>query len=277
LATHFPFRLADLRGNLVAAAHWFEVALGIFRGCSNFRSILLHTRRWQCNRLDDVMNITPSQKQLDIIISTILMLILLLSFSFRASPISFINPGFPILRADDLSFSDKFFLDGRPKPKRITNLYDFNEVTYELVFHLQDTSQVFPDSDGEMRTTGFSIFQFVTRFSNLMEAEKALQQLHKEYIENEGDFPLLITDIPLARFSSMADKYLLWCEQYSHEFVFNAEEVQSCYYWAVYGRYLSRVRLSMWPIVGGGRRYSLELFNELITLAEGKMLSATKR
>jgi hypothetical protein len=218
------------------------------------------------------MKLGSNQKRLDIIISGILLLFLLLASLYRFSPIDFMNPGFPILRGDDLKFSDRFLLPGYPKPKRSTDVYDFSKVTYEIVFRLEDTSQVFPDNEGEMETTGFSVFQFVSRFSNPNEAERALQQLYEEYVKSEGDLPIRITDIPIAGFSSKADKYLLWCEG-SRELTFSAEEVHSCYYWAVYDPYLSRTSVSMWPIRGWGRQFSLDLFIKIITAAETKIIS----
>jgi hypothetical protein len=228
--------------------------------------------------MDDVMKQSIQQKRLDMILSAILILFLLLAFLYRSSPIDFLNPGFPILKPGDLELAEKFQIpEGHPQPKRITNIHDGSEITYELVFHVEDTSQVFPDGDGGMTTTGFSVFLFVTRFPNSNEAEKALQELYIKYEEMEGDFPLRITNIPLESFTSKADDHLLWCNQYSRELMFNAEEVHACYYWAVYDRYLSRTRLSMWPIVGAGRQFSLELFSELINHAENEFLSKAGR
>ena len=224
--------------------------------------------------MDDVMRSrsTHPQRHLDITISIILTLLLILSILFRISPIDFMNFGFPILRQGDLKFTEKFILFDPPIPKRTTGVYNTNKIRYEIFFQVQDSSQVFPDSNGTMRPVGFTGHQYLSRFSNTMAAVMSLEQSYKEYVEDEGDFPVLRTDVPLKKFNSKADNYLLWCNQYSRDIDFNVEEVHSCYFWSVYDNNFSQIRISMWPIAGGGRQYSIDLFEEIIIRAENKLL-----
>lgn len=222
--------------------------------------------------MDDVVKLNFHQKRLDMITTAILLLLLFLSVLFRASPVDFMNPGFPILDKSDLRTSDMFILVDPPFPRRTTPINDGSKTRYEIFFQIEDSSQIFPDSDGNMRQVNFTGDQYLTRFSNAEDSTQALEQAYKKYVEDEGDFPVLRTDIPVTKFSSKADHSLLWCNQYSDEPGFDTKEVQSCYYWSVYGPFFSEIRISMWPIVGGGRQYSVELFQKVITDAENKIL-----
>src|SRR5688572_3820852 len=192
------------------------------------------------------------RKFLDIFVSVFLLLLLIFSFIFRSSPIDFMNPGFPILRGGDVRLSEKFLLLSQADPLRLTEVHDFGKVTYETTFQVENKSLVFPNGSPYHGT------QTLTRFSNVNDVEKALHQSYQEYSDYEGDFPIPITNIPLKDFVSKADYYLLWCGQYSKEPIFDAGKINTCYYWAVYGLYLSQFRL----FVSRGGDYPLDLFIE---------------
>jgi hypothetical protein len=187
---------------------------------------------------------------------------LILSFVFRVSPASIMNPGFPILRKSVLNFS----IVGMPYwfevPQRTTSVYDFSKVSYESLFLLSDNSQA---------DTSFSVKHDVTRFSNSAEAMATLQANYESY-SNETLYRL-ITSIPNLDFTSRANSYYLWCEQPKREesTSYVGESISTCYYWAVYGRYYSELRVNMWPIVGSGRHFSIEIFNDYLFRADRKL------
>ena len=212
------------------------------------------------------MRLSPDQQRLDIILSLILSLLLFLSFLYRSSPVDFMNPGFPILRGADLRISENFLPLDSLSPKRLTNVYDSSKVRYEIDFHLIPE---LPVGSGYSTTPAYHGFQTLTRHTNKNEANAALKSAYQEYLEYEGGFPIPISDVPLKNFVSQADTYLLWCAQYSHEPIFDAEKVETCYYWAVYDSYFSEFRL----FVEGEKLYPLDLFTEIITRAENKIRS----
>ena len=197
-------------------------------------------------------------KRLDIIITAFLTLFLLISLLYRFQPMIFLNPDFPILEEKDLMLPEKFL------SRNFSGSYNFNKHTYEAEFKIDDTSH------------SFYGFYNLTLFSNIIEAEMALQQDYQKYVDDEGISPYRITNIPLTGFSSKADYYLLWCTQYLNKVAFDAEQARTCYYWAVYDQYLSKTTLrSMGP--SWGRQYSLELFREVIKSTEDDILSKINR
>ena len=218
---------------------------------------------------------TPSSrlKRIDQIGISLLMLFLVLSLLFRASPISIMNPGFPILRQSNWGCLMSFSFGCKP-PERITNVYDYSKVSYVSLFHVEDYSQT---------DTSFTVVHTVTRFSNSTEAMNALKSSYEIYVNEHlpnPDYELshkFITNIPNLTFSSKADKYYLWCEQlspnkdfaYVPEYV--GEKVDTCYYWSTYGRFYSELRVSMWPIAGGGRHFAVEIFSDALHRADRKL------
>jgi len=204
-------------------------------------------------------------KRMDQIGISLLSILLVLSFVFRVSPVSIMNPGFPILRQSLWDCLTNLAYWCRPT-ERITDVYDFSKVSYESLFLVSDTSQ--PE-------TSFSIKHDVTRFSNSEEAMLALQTNYENY-RNDNLYFRLIIDIPGLNFTSGADQYYLWCEQLMREpsVSYAGESVTTCYYWSVYGRFYSELRLGMWPNIGGGRHFSIEMFGDVLNRADNKLVFA---
>jgi len=219
------------------------------------------------------------RKRTDIIGVSVLGALTVLSLAFRASPIAFMNPGFPILSYCDWLGVTCYFPTWHRFPRRTTSLYDFEKVAYYGEFYIDDNSQLFPDSHvpTQMHSARFLGYHTVTWYSNEGEAAKTLDADYEAYVVNNGSFPLLITDIPDLDFVSAADRYYLWCEQYSREATtttFSAEEAHTCFYWAAFGPYLSELRLYMSPPPGGGLHYSLEILAEVLQRADSKLSRA---
>lgn len=208
------------------------------------------------------MNTVLQSKRIDQIGISFLSVLLILSFVFRVFPVSIMNPGFPILT--------HLFA----RIERTTNLYDASKVSYSSIFSVSDNSQ---------SETSFSIKHGVTRFSSSTEAMAALQAGYNTYRSENLPNPeyelsvKFITDIPDLSFASKADKYYLWCEQrspnkdLSYVPAYAGEKVDTCYYWSVYGRFYSELRVSMWPISGSGRYFSVDIFNDALNRADRKL------
>jgi hypothetical protein len=210
----------------------------------------------------------------------LLAIFLFLSLAFRASSISFMNPGFPILSPSDWNPMPFIALHWNNFPQRITSKEKFNEVAYYSTFQLGDNSQMFPNpfEPTRIEPTSFSGHQMVIRYSTSNHALSAMQNNYEEYRATLKPHQILITEIPGLYFSSRADKYYIWCEQVTPErsVIFNAEKVDGCYYRAVYGRYYSELRFSMWPFRDFGRQFSVELFNDVLNRADNKLVNAPK-
>ncbi len=221
-----------------------------------------------------------SSKYLDVIGIGFLALFLYLSLAFRASPISFMNPGFPILSNNDWTPAPSVTLKWNKYPQRIVSEDKFSEVAYISRFNLNDFSQMFPNPYTPTLTepTAFYGFHTVIRYSEASHAISALQSNYKEHINGLEPYQYLITEIPGLDFSGKADKYYIWCEQISanDKTVFDTVDVDTCYYWAVYGKYYSEIRFFMWPFRGAGRQFSVELFNDVLNRADDKLSNARK-
>lgn len=169
--------------------------MGIFSRCVDFIHLLHPDDCILCDDRDEYMKSTLEQKRLDIMITAILLLLLLLAGIFRASPLDFMNPGFPILRTDELGFSEDFLLVGEPEIERATSVYDFSEVRYYLVFRMNQNVVQRPGNFKYLHGV-----QFLTRFSSPDEAAQALQNSYKKYLDHEENFLIQITDVPLDGF-----------------------------------------------------------------------------
>jgi hypothetical protein len=208
---------------------------------------------------------------------SLLTLLLFLSLAFRASPVTFMNPDFPILSDSDWKPWYAITLSWHEYPKRFISDDKFSEVAYISIFQLQDQTQMFSDPYVPTKTypIGFSGFQTVIRYSDTKYALAAMQNNYEEYMRDLEPYDL-ITDIPDLKFSSGADKYYIWCDQLSpdNKTTFDAVDVETCYYWAVYGRYYSEIRFFMWPVGGFPYEFSVELFNDVLDRADKKLLGA---
>lgn len=217
---------------------------------------------------------------IDLIGIGLLALFLYLSLAFRNSPISFMNPGFPILSENDWKAASPNVLDWTKYPERFVSEDKFSEVAYYSQFYLDDYSQMFPNPyvPTRIEPTNFSSDQIVIRYSETDYALAALQNNYEEHLSSLKPYQYLITDIPGLDFSSKADAHYIWCEQISADdkATFDAVEVDACFYWAAYGRYFSRIRFHMWPFVGSGRQFSVELFNDILNRADNKLANVRK-
>jgi hypothetical protein len=131
--------------------------------------------------------------------------------------------------------------------------------------------------------------QKVTRFSSSTDAMTTLQASHDTYLNEHLPNPeyelsyKFVSDIPNLSFSSKADKYYLWCEQLAPNKdpayipTYAGEKVDTCYYWSVYGRFYSELRVSMWPVRGSGRYFSIDIFNDALNRADEKLSVARER
>jgi len=219
-------------------------------------------------------------KYLDILGIVFLTLFLYLSVAFRASPISFMNPGFPILSEDDWTSAPSITLNWNEYPQKYVSKDKFSEVAYIGRFHLDDYSQMVPNPyvPTRLEPTNFSGFHTVIKYSEANYAISTLHSNYKKHINELKTLEYIITEIPGLNFSSRANAYYIWCEQISavNKGVFDTETVGPCFYWAVYGEYYSEIRFSMWPFRGDGRQYSVELFNDVLNRADKKLSDATK-
>jgi len=226
------------------------------------------------------MNLNIILKRLvDMIGIGLLALSVYLSFAFRASPISFMDPGFPILTENDWNPAPSNLLDWTRDPKKFVSGDEFSEVAYSSQFNLYDYSQMFPNpfTPTRIEPTGFVAIQTVIRYSGRDRAQSAFQDAYAEYVR-QLTYQILITEIPGLNFSSKADIYHIWCDQISvdRKTTFDAEDVGACYYWAVHGRYFSRTRFSLSSVHGLGRLFSVEMFNDVLNRAENKLVNAPK-
>ena len=215
----------------------------------------------------------------DIIGISLLALLLYFSLAFRASPVSFMNPGFPILSENDwMPESSSISLLWQEYPQRFVSEDEFSEAAYYSQFYLDDYSQMFPNPyvPTRIEPTTFSSDQVVIRYSEADYALAALQNSYEEYLSSLKPYQYLIADIPSLDFSSKADAYQIWCEQISADdkTTFDAMDVNACYYWAVYGRYYSAIRFHMWPFRGSGRQFSVKLFSDVLNRADNKLANA---
>jgi len=221
-----------------------------------------------------------SKLVMDVIGIGLLALFLYLSLAFRASPISFMDPGFPILSESDWKPVPPNVLGWPEYPERFVSKDKFSEVAYYSQFYLDDYSQMFPNPyvPTRIEPTNFSSDQIVIRYSEAEYAQAALQNNYEEYLSSLKPYKYLIVDIPGLDFSSKADAHYIWCDQISADdkTTFDAVEVDACYYWAAYGGYFSRIRFHMWPFTGSGRQFSVELFNDVLNRADNKLANARK-
>lgn len=222
------------------------------------------------------MNPNLNSKLVDIVGIIFLALFLFLSLMFRASPIAFMNPGFPILSNSDWTPASPITLSWNDYPQRFVSEDNFSEVAYISTIQLQDQTQMFTDPYAPTETypIGFSVFQSVKRYSDNGHAMAAMQNDYEKYLASLKPYQKLIKNIPGLNFSSGADKFYIWCDQISsdHKTTFDAVDVDTCYYWAVYGRYSSEIRSYLWPI--GGYRFSVDLFNDVLHRADNKLTNA---
>lgn len=198
-------------------------------------------------------------KRIDETIVSLLIIFLAFSFLFRVSSVSIMNPGFPVLRQ---SIWSCFMPDGCEPPVRNTNVYDFNKVSYKSFFDITDNSQA---------KTTFSVLHTVTRFSNTAEAMAAFQTNYEIY--RSKNVYELVTNIPGLDFTSKANKYYLWCEYISNPAI--VVKVDTCYYWSVYGRFYSELRVSV--AEGHGQTpFSIDVFNDYLNRTDHKLSTAQR-
>ena len=220
-----------------------------------------------------------SRRLMDMIGIGLLALFLYFSLAFRASPISFMDPGFPIISESDWTPTPSLTLDWQEYPQRFVSEDQFSEVAYSNVLHLDDHSQMFPNpfTPTRIEPTNFVSFHIVIRYTERDHAQLAFQDAYAEYID-KLTYQILIPEIPGLKFSSKADTYQIWCDQISadRKTTFDPEQVGTCYYWAVHGRYFSQIRFHMWPFRGSGRQFSVELFNDILNRAETKLVHVPK-
>ena len=217
---------------------------------------------------------------LDVIGIGLLAFLLYLSLAFRAAPDSFMDPGFPILSNDDWTPALSITLNWHEYPQRMVSKDPFAEVAYYSMFSLDDDSRMFPNPyvPTRIEPTTFSVIQTVTRYSDADQALMALEMNYEEYRSTLKPYHSLYTDIPGLDFSGKADQYYIWCDQIAprESEAFDAEKVETCYYRAVYGRHYSEIRFFMWPFRGDGRKFSVELFNDVVRRADWKLAHAWK-
>lgn len=220
-----------------------------------------------------------SKRLVDLITIGLLAVSVYLSLAFRASPISFMDPGFPILTEKDWNPASPNLLDWTRDPQRFISKDEFSEVAYSSQINLDDYSQMFPNpfTPSRIEPTDFVVIQTVIRYSGPDPAQLAFQNAYAEYI-GKLTYEILIPEIPGLDFSSQADMYRIWCDQISvdRKTTFDPEEVGACYYWAVHGRYFSRTRFSLLSVHGLGRQFSVEMFNDILSRAEYKLVNAPK-
>lgn len=226
------------------------------------------------------MNLNVILKRLvDLIAISLLALSVYLSFAFRASPISFMDPGFPILSESDWNLVSPNLLDWTRDPKRFVSRDEFSEAAYSSQINLDDYSQMFPNpfTSTRIEPTDFVALQTVIQYSGRDQAQLAFQEAYAEYVR-QLTYQILIAEIPGLNFSSKADMYHIWCDQISadRKTTFDPEDVGACYYWAVHGRYFSRTRFSLSSVHGLGRQFSVEMFNDILNRAEYKLVNAPK-
>jgi hypothetical protein len=244
--------------------------------------ILLFASSFTCYWELYFMNPKPGLKRVvDIIGISLLALFLYLSLAFRASPVSLMNPGFPILSSRDwMPEVPSISIDWHEYPQRFISEEKFSEVAYVSQFSLDDASQMFPNPYTPTRkeATAFSGFQTVIRYSGSDNARSALRNNYAEYSGKLKSHQILITEIPGLNFSSQADEYYIWCQQISADdkTTFDPVDVDICYYWAVYGRYYSEIRFFMWPFRGSGRQFSVSLFNDVLNRADSKLANTER-
>jgi hypothetical protein len=226
------------------------------------------------------MNPSPILKRMvDVIGIGLLALFLYLSLAFRASPVSFMDPGFPILSNSDWNPTPSITLDWQEYPQRFVSKDKFSEAAYSSRFYLYDDSQMFPNpfTPTRIEPTDFIGLQTVIRYGGRDHAQSAFQDDYAEYV-GTLTYHILITEIPGLNFSSKADAYDIWCDQISadRKTTFDPEDVDNCYYWAVHGRYFSKIRFSTASVHGLGRQFSMELFNDVLNRADNKLANAPK-
>jgi hypothetical protein len=235
---------------------------------------------YTCCGASDFMNLNSFSKLvMDVIGIGLLALFLYFSLAFRASPISFMDPGFPIISESDWNLAPPDILSWPQYPERFVSEDEFSEAAYSSQFNLDDYSQMFPNpfTPTRIEPTDFVGFQTVIRYSERDHAQSAFQDAYAEYVD-KLTYQNLITEIPGLNFSSKADMYDIWCDQISadRKTTFDPEDVGTCYYWAVHGRYFSRIRFSLSSVHGLGRQFSVEMFNDILNRAEHKLANAPK-
>jgi len=211
-------------------------------------------------------------KLLDIVGIGLLVLLLGLSIAFRVSPISFMDPGFPMLTAGDFGqprrWKPKFpYLYPHDYPRRRTSVYDFDQITYVNDFSFIDKRPSSPSS--------LSINLFVTWYSDRSKALENLQTWYNKYVSTLDSDVHLITDIPGLQFSSRADAYHLWCESKSSrpQVTFAAESIRVCRYRAAYGPYFFGVTIFR----PGGQYFSVQMLNQVLHQADMKLIKAVPK
>ena len=183
----------------------------------------------------------------------------MLGVGFHTSPISLIDPGFPILGGMPLrQFSPK----------------GDDTVTYCSDWRLLDEEQIFPDPDtGTLEPVSFSVFHCVTRFTDPAAALATLEDRYASLTAWEIASDRMVTEIPGLEFESRADRFYLWCENLSPETrgLYDPENVRDCTYLSVWGPYFSKLDFGMWPIAGGGRQFSVPLLEDVLRSVNDKL------
>ena len=221
------------------------------------------------------MNTKFSSMRMDVIGIAVLSAFLFIGLFFRASPISIMNPGFPILSESDWKPMPLVALDFNKNPQRFISENNFGAVGYSSLFRISGYSRMLPNPSysAQMEPVEFLIYHIVVRYDEAGYSIPKLQDDYKKHIDELTRQDYLITEIPGLDFVSRADAYYIWCEQIpgDSEGVFHPERVESCYYWAVYGRYYSLLRFSQ-----GIEIVSVDLFNDILKRTDEKLANARR-
>ncbi len=197
----------------------------------------------------------------------------LLGLLFRSSPISFLAPGFPLLRPADWP-PEASVTNHVWEPIRRSNIYDSSRVAYYVDYRLSVEAPRPADSipASELRPSYYLFKQWVTWYADPANAVAELQRTHTEYVASLDPIILRITDIPDLNFASRADQHYLECKQ-ANRFgtAFAPQHTIGCVYWAVYDHYYTQVKLSGYEEM----TMSTALLSKLVNRADLKLWEAS--